>query len=74
MLEDLVEGKAEVEKTLNSLSSDLQSQEKKAEEGQQQLITLRQTLAQLSEREREVLFDSSGKSLLTVDFLYADRI
>lgn len=53
-LDELVEGKAEVERTLSTVSSDLQSQERKAREDQQQLTTLRQTLAQLSEREREV--------------------
>lgn len=53
-LDQLVEGKAKVEKKLNTASSDLQSQEKKTREDQQQLATLRQSLAQLSEREREV--------------------
>lgn len=53
-LEQLVEGKAKVEKKLNTASSDLQSHEKKSREDQLQLNTLRQSLAQLSEREREV--------------------
>lgn len=53
-LDQLVEGKAKTERKLNALSSDLQSQEKKTKEDQQQLNTLRQSLAQLSEREREV--------------------
>uniref|UniRef100_A0A668ABG1 Coiled-coil domain containing 170 n=1 Tax=Myripristis murdjan TaxID=586833 RepID=A0A668ABG1_9TELE len=53
-LQELVEGKSKVEKTLSRVSSDLQSQQKAAREDQQQLSTLRLTLAQLSEREREV--------------------
>lgn len=53
-LDQLVEGKAKVERRLNTVSSDLQSHEKKTREDQQQLNTLRQNLAQLSEREREV--------------------
>lgn len=53
-LDQLVEGKAKVEKKLNIVSLDLQSQETKTREDQQQLNTLRQSLAQLSEREREV--------------------
>lgn len=53
-LDQLVEGKAKVEKKLNTTSSDLQSREKKSREDQQQLNTLRQSVAQLSEREREV--------------------
>ncbi|TKS87013.1 Coiled-coil domain-containing protein 170 [Collichthys lucidus] len=52
-LDQLVEGKAKVEKKLNTASSDLQSHEKKSREDQLQLSTLRQSLAQLSERERE---------------------
>ncbi|KAG8013177.1 hypothetical protein GBF38_021420 [Nibea albiflora] len=54
-LDQLVEGKAKVEKKLNTASSDLQSHEKKSREDQQQLNTLRQSLAQLSERERELV-------------------
>ncbi|XP_056249690.1 coiled-coil domain-containing protein 170 isoform X1 [Seriola aureovittata] len=54
-LDQLVEGKAKVEKKLSSVSSDLQSQETKTREEQQRLITLRQSLAQLSERERELV-------------------
>lgn len=53
-LDELVEGKAKVEKKLSSVSSDLQRQEKKSREDEQQLNTLTQSLAQLSEREREV--------------------
>ncbi|XP_070835196.1 coiled-coil domain-containing protein 170 [Chaetodon trifascialis] len=53
-LDQLVEGKAKVEKRLNTVSSDLQSHEKKTREDQQQLVTLRQSLAQLTEREREM--------------------
>lgn len=53
-LDQLVEGKAKVEKKLSTVSSDLQSQEKKTREDQQQLNTLTQSLTQLSEREREV--------------------
>ncbi|KAF7670066.1 hypothetical protein LDENG_00084480 [Lucifuga dentata] len=54
-LDELVEGKVKMEKKLNSASLDLQSHEKKTREDQQQLDTLRQTLAQLSERERELV-------------------
>ncbi|XP_045918940.1 coiled-coil domain-containing protein 170 isoform X1 [Micropterus dolomieu] len=54
-LDQLVEGKAKVEKKLNTVSLDLQSQETKTREDQQQLNTLRQSLAQLSERERELV-------------------
>ena len=53
-LDQLVDGKAKVEKKLSTVSSDLQSQEKKKREDQEQLNTLRQSLAQLSERHREV--------------------
>lgn len=53
-LDELVQGKAKVEKKLSSVSSDLQRQEKKSREDEQQLNTLTQSLAQLSEREREV--------------------
>ncbi|XP_062296620.1 coiled-coil domain-containing protein 170 [Scomber scombrus] len=55
-LDQLLEGKTKTERKLNTLSSDLQSQEKKNKEDQQQLSTLRQSMAQLSERERQ-LFD-----------------
>ncbi|XP_044021629.1 coiled-coil domain-containing protein 170 isoform X1 [Siniperca chuatsi] len=54
-LDQLVEGKAKVEKKLNTVSSDLQNQEKKTREDQQQLNTLRQSLLQLSERERALV-------------------
>lgn len=53
-LDQLVEGKTKMEKQLSTVSSDLQSREKKTRDDQQQLGTLRQSLAQLSEREREV--------------------
>lgn len=53
-LDQLLEGKTKTERKLNTLSSDLQSQEKKNKEDQQQLSTLRQSMAHLSEREREV--------------------
>lgn len=46
--------KAKVEKKLSAVSSDLQSQEKKTRDDLQELLTLRQSLAQLSERQREV--------------------
>ncbi|XP_028421585.1 coiled-coil domain-containing protein 170 [Perca flavescens] len=54
-LDQLVDGKAKVEKKLNTVSSDLQNQEMKIREDQQQLNTLRQSLTQLSERERELV-------------------
>ncbi|XP_035530007.1 coiled-coil domain-containing protein 170 [Morone saxatilis] len=54
-LDQLVEGKAKVEKKLNTVSSDLQSREKKTRDDQDQLNTLRQSLAQLSDRERELV-------------------
>lgn len=53
-LGQLVEGKAKVETELSTLSLDLQSREKKSKEDQQHLNTLRQSVAQLSAREREV--------------------
>lgn len=53
-LDQLLEVKAKVEKKLNTVSSDLQSQETKSREDQQQLGALRQSLDQLSDREREV--------------------
>lgn len=53
-LDQLIERRAKVEKKLNTANSDLESQKKKSGEDQQQLHTLRQSLAQLSEREREV--------------------
>ncbi|XP_074516316.1 coiled-coil domain-containing protein 170 [Sebastes fasciatus] len=54
-LDQLVEGKTKVEKKLNTVSSDLQSQEKKTREDQQQLNTLRQSLTHLSDSERELV-------------------
>lgn len=53
-LDQLMEGKTKLEKKLSTVSSDLQSKEKKTRDDQQQLNTLRQSLAQLSDREREV--------------------
>ncbi|XP_031703246.1 coiled-coil domain-containing protein 170 [Anarrhichthys ocellatus] len=47
-LDQLADGKAKVEKKLNTVSSDLQSRE-----DQQQLTSLRQSLTQLSDSERE---------------------
>ncbi|XP_005926143.1 coiled-coil domain-containing protein 170 [Haplochromis burtoni] len=53
---DLVaDEKAKVEKKLSAVSSDLQSQEKKTRDDLQELLTLRQSLAQLSERQRELV-------------------
>ncbi|XP_060919296.1 coiled-coil domain-containing protein 170 [Labrus mixtus] len=67
-LDQLVEGKAKVEKKLNTVSLDLQSQELKTREDQQQLNTLRQSLAQLSERERELVdFQMVVSKMLGVD-------
>ncbi|XP_059209899.1 coiled-coil domain-containing protein 170 [Centropristis striata] len=54
-MDQLVDGKAKVEKKLNTVSSGVQSQEKKSREAQQQISTLRQSLTQLSERERELV-------------------
>lgn len=53
-LDQLVEGKTKLEKKLSTVSTDLQSRDKKTRDDQQQLTALRQSLAQLSEREREV--------------------
>ena len=53
-LERLVEVKAKVEKKLGSVSSELQSHERKTQEDEQQLGSLRQNLARLSDSEREV--------------------
>ncbi|KAM6960666.1 coiled-coil domain-containing protein 170 [Aplochiton taeniatus] len=53
--DELEKGKSRVEKMLSTVSSDLQSQEWRAREDQQHLNTLRQTLAQLTERERELV-------------------
>lgn len=65
-LDQLVEGKTKVEKKLNTVSSDLQSQEKKTREDQQQLNTLRQSLTHLSDSEREVRGTMHVKSLTGV--------
>ncbi|KAF3700946.1 Coiled-coil domain-containing protein 170 [Channa argus] len=54
-LDQLVEGKANMEKMLSTVSLDLQSHEKETRENQQQLSSLRLSLAQLSERERELV-------------------
>ncbi|XP_022059945.2 coiled-coil domain-containing protein 170 [Acanthochromis polyacanthus] len=53
-LDQLVDVKTKVEKTLSTVSSDLQSQEKKTKEDQQHLSSLRQSLAQLSDSQREL--------------------
>ncbi|XP_068436676.1 coiled-coil domain-containing protein 170 [Clinocottus analis] len=53
-LERLADGKAEAEKKLNAVSSDLQSREKQSREDQQQLDGLRQNLTQLADSEREL--------------------
>ncbi|KAM9842575.1 coiled-coil domain-containing protein 170 [Aulostomus maculatus] len=67
-LGQLVEGKAEVERKLSMLSSDLQGQAKKTKDDQQQLDSLRQTLAQLSAREQELLdFQMDISQMLGVD-------
>ncbi|XP_026161159.1 coiled-coil domain-containing protein 170 [Mastacembelus armatus] len=54
-LDQLMKGKVKVEKKLSTVSSDLENQEKKSREDQQQLNTLRHSVAQLSERERELV-------------------
>ncbi|XP_047467801.1 coiled-coil domain-containing protein 170 [Mugil cephalus] len=54
-MDQLVDLKASAEKKLSTVSSDLQSQEKKTREDQQQLHGLRQSLAQLSDSKRELL-------------------
>ncbi|XP_032403441.1 coiled-coil domain-containing protein 170 [Xiphophorus hellerii] len=51
----LLDGKAKAEKKLSMVSSDLRDQEKKTREEQEQLDVLRVSLAQLSERQRELL-------------------
>lgn len=53
-LERLAEGKAEVERKLDSADSDLRRREETSREEQQNVLALRQSLRQLSEREREV--------------------
>lgn len=53
--------KAKVEKKLSAVSSDLQSQEKKTRDDLQELLTLRQSLAQLSERQREVRVKTTNR-------------
>ncbi|XP_028293786.1 coiled-coil domain-containing protein 170 [Gouania willdenowi] len=54
-LEQLEDGKVKVEKKLNTMSSDLQNQEKTSREDQQQLYSLKQNLAQLSEQHRDLV-------------------
>ncbi|KAM4625271.1 coiled-coil domain-containing protein 170 [Polymixia lowei] len=54
-LDELAEAKTKTERRLSTVTSDLQSQEEKTREDQQQLTSFRQTLAQLSERERELV-------------------
>lgn len=53
-LERLAEGKAAVERKLDSADSDLRRREEKSKEEQQSVVMLQQSLHQLSEREREV--------------------
>lgn len=53
-LDQLQDGKTKVEKKLSAVSLDMQSQDKRTKEDQVQLDTLRQSLAQLTERQREV--------------------
>ncbi|XP_028995218.1 coiled-coil domain-containing protein 170 [Betta splendens] len=53
--DQLVEGRSKLEKKLSSVSSDLQSREMRSRDDQQQLSSLRQSLALLSERERELV-------------------
>ncbi|MEQ2256863.1 hypothetical protein ILYODFUR_028516, partial [Ilyodon furcidens] len=53
-LNQLVDGKAKVEQKLSTLSSDLQDQEKKTREAQEQLNIFRESLVQLSERQKEL--------------------
>lgn len=50
----LLNGKAKAKKKLSMVSSDLQDWQKKTREEQEQLDVLRVSLAQLSERQREV--------------------
>ncbi|XP_028251985.1 coiled-coil domain-containing protein 170 [Parambassis ranga] len=54
-LDQLLDGKTKVEKKLSAVSLDLQSQDKRTKEDQVQLDTLRQSLAQLTERQRELV-------------------
>lgn len=68
-MDQLVQGKAAVEKKLNSTDSDLRRQEEKSREAQEELLVLRQSLAQLSEREREVTRKLHSSEL----FLKANR-
>lgn len=60
-LERLAEGKAVVERKLDSADSDLRRREERSREEQQRAITLRQSLHQLSEREREVRARERGE-------------
>ncbi|XP_036006649.1 coiled-coil domain-containing protein 170 [Fundulus heteroclitus] len=54
-LNQLVDEKTKVEQKLSTVSSDLQGQEKKAREDQEQLHILRESLVQMSERQRELV-------------------
>lgn len=53
-LERLAEGKAAAERKLDSADSDLRRREERSREEQQSVIVLRESLRQLTEREREV--------------------
>lgn len=59
-LERLAEGKAAVERKLDSADADLKRREEKSREEQQSVLTLRQSLHQLSDREREVRAGERG--------------
>lgn len=68
---DLLAGeKTKVEKKLSTVSSDLQSQEKKTRDDLQELLTLRQSLAQLSERQREVRVEGQIGKLVYHAFIH----
>ncbi|KAL0969785.1 hypothetical protein UPYG_G00232260 [Umbra pygmaea] len=54
-LKELEKDKSKVERKLITTRADLQSQEEQAREVRQQLNSLRQTLAQLTDRERELV-------------------
>lgn len=67
---DLLAEKTKVEKKLSTVSSDLQSQEKKTRDDLQELLTLRQSLAQLSERQREVRVEGQIGKLVYHAFIH----
>lgn len=69
-LDLLVGEKTKVEKKLSTVSSDLQSQEKKTRDDLQELLTLRQSLAQLSERQREVRVEGQIGKLVYHAFIH----